>query len=724
MGRPGGLGGKALRPLLPMRILLLAALIAAAASLGAAAPALAPHQAWAQEHDETRHGRLAVEESVYALERHAPVTVRITGQIFSESDERRQVDVVVTLPDSSRSEQAALATRGGHFAVPYHLDRPFPAGADSRPGRYAVSASHMGMSLGTVYFEVVRPPQVPAAVPGGGEAEDRGPAEEAAAAVSGLSASVSRPIYSPDSAVTVHGTAEGAGAGVRLRIDVAGPSAGVVYSGALTTSSAGTYSATIMAPDGRWGGDGEYTAVVTGGGQLARAPFWIESGDGGGGSAMQEQRGREPEEPTGPADPRQSDASPGTAPAVTIHPAPGGGMADPDAAPRTPEVGRGAAPADAAQGRPQMPQEGAGEQAASNGGPDAAVVLGAATVAVAAAAAVAVAVAVRKATGSRGRPAGGKRPAAKRPDGPGPGAPPRAAHPDAAGPPIGASARRAPAAPAAAPTRRARGGMRIVLDTSVVLNHKRRSEGELENLGFFGPQLEYVDSRAEDLLLPDRDTVWQDTREYASASLRPFESVSGYELHERALENLRKQLVDDPLSGESVRWIARKFRWADPEGAGDAEGARIGAILDRTGMPRREGSGGIGVGREAREAVARYGKEGGEEDLRYLLRHLDSEASLDLQILAIAMKESEVRPSILLANDYDFFAFPIWRGPIDASGCGPVTMVLGPADVRWIVSMRDGSARVFDRKAAVRELYSDEDYMEVLRALQYSKAKG
>ena len=317
-------------------LLLLAAALAALPAAAMAAPAL-PHQAWAQEHDETRHGWLAVEEAVYTLERHGPVTVRITGQLFAESDERRQVDVVVTLPDSSRSEQAALATRGGHFAVPYQLDKPFPAGADSRPGRYAVSASHGGLSLGTVHFEVVRPPQVPAAVAStGGDAVEH-PGGDGQGAVSGLSASASRPIYSPDAAVTVHGTAQGAGAGVRLRIDIAGPSAGVVYSGALTTSSAGTYSATIMAPDGRWGADGEYTAVVTGAGHLARAPFWVESGSPGGGAAM---RPQDREAAAAAADRQHGAESEDGGPA---DPAPGVERGPAAAAPRTPDAGEGSA---------------------------------------------------------------------------------------------------------------------------------------------------------------------------------------------------------------------------------------------------------------------------------------------------------------------------------------------------------------------------------------------
>ena len=209
----------------------------------------------------------------------------------------------------------------------------------------------------------------------------------------------------------------------------------------------------------------------------------------------------------------------------------------------------------------------------------------------------------------------------------------------------------------------------------------------------------------------------QETREYAAAKLRPFEMVYGYERHEAALEDLRRHLVDNPLSDESVKWIAKKLMWSRPWG-GDAEGAQINAILGRIGMPRKLGSDGM---RAAMEAVARHGEsEGGREDLAVLLRRLSSDASQDLQILAIAMRESERRMGILLTTDYDLFAFPIWRKDIDASKCGPVTMVLGPADIRWIVSMRDGSAIALDDKAAVRDLYSDEEYAEASRALQHS----
>ena len=259
--------------------------------------------------------------------------------------------------------------------------------------------------------------------------------------------------------------------------------------------------------------------------------------------------------------------------------------------------------------------------------------------------------------------------------------------------------------------------MRLVLDMSVVINHKKRSEDKLENLDFYGPQLDYVDSHKGNLLLPKRDTMRPDTEIYARSMLVPFKSVYGYERYEATLESLKDRLANDPLSDESIRWVARKFKRARAS-SGGAEG-RIAAVLDGIEMP--EGLEGRPGGRIAREAIAEYGgTEDGRKDMESLLRRLVSESSQDLQILAIAMKESENRPSILLTTDYDLFAFPIWLGPLDEPECGPVTMVLGPADARWIVSMRDGSIRVFDDKYSVRGLYSDDDYMEVRKALQHS----
>ena len=725
MGRLGAARTGAARHRALPHLLLLAAILAGAAA--ASAPEGAPPPAWAQASDETAHGRLAVEEPTYVLEGHMPVTVRISGQIFAESDERRQVAVVVTLPDSSRSEQAAWATREGHFAVPYQLDKPFPTGADSRPGRYRVSASHGGASLGAVHFDVVRPPQVPAPAQGE-EAEGAAAASGAGGgAVTGLTASVGRPVYSPDAAVTVHGTAEGAGAGVRLRIDIAGPSAGVVYSGALTTSAAGTYSATVMAPDGRWGGDGEYAAVVTGAGQLARAPFWVESGWEGGGGGAATAPPRAPEGQAAPAVDRIPHGGAGSAgqgappdawhggggDAGTPAPAPsgagqggaGGGQAA--SAEGAGSGGRASAPAPPGAGQEGGVDGGAQAPQGAAGGMDVAVIMAAAAVAVAAAAAVAVAIAARKisASGKGKSSSKGRRPAAHRPAAP------------ARRPPPPNGRQRQAAASAAVPHGEARRGMRVVLDMSVVINHKKRSAGELKSPNYYGPQLDYVDAHREDLLLPERDMNRWETREYAAARLKPFERVYGYERHEAALENLRRQLVDDPLKDESVRWIAKKLMRGGPWG-GDAEGARINDILSRIGMPRRWGADGM---RAAIEAVARHGEsEDGREDLAALLRRLSSDASQDLQILAIAMSESERHMGILLTTDYDLFAFPIWRKDIDASKCGPVTMVLGPTDIRWIVSMRDGSAIAVDDKAAVKGLYSDEEYAEASRALQYS----
>ena len=636
MGRPRGRGRRApgtekTQRRLPAALLVVA--IVAAAAAGAA------HPAWAQAHDETRHGRLAVEEPVYVMEAHMPVTVRITGQVFAESDERRQVVVAVTLPDSSRSEQYATATRSGHFAVPYQLDKPFPTGADSRPGRYAVSASHGGAHLGTVHFEVVRPPQVPAALPGSGEGVGDPAAESVG--VTGLSASVGRPVYSPDAAVTVHGAAEGAGAGVRLRIDVAGPSGGVVYSGALTTSTAGTYSATVMAPNGRWGGDGEYTAVVTGAGQLARAPFWVESGDMGGGGVAA----------VGAAAAREEAAVQAAGAAAAREEA-----ADP-AEPRRPDV-----PVNPGQSSEYIPPQGAapreaaGRSEGAEEGLDMALVLAAVTVVVVAGFVAAIAVRRVQGSGRGERTVAGSTPEARGPAAARPAPRPEARGPAAArpaapsGPPLGAGQGKA------APRRRASGGMRLVLDMSVVINHKRRSEDKLENLDFYGPQLDYVDSRKGSLLLPKRDTMRPDTEIYARSMLVPFKNVYGYERYEAALEKLKGRLVDDPLSDESIRWVARKFKWASAS-SGGAKG-RIAAVLDGIEMP--EGMEGRPGGRIAREAIAEYGgTEDGRKDMESLLRRLVSESSQDLQILAIAMKESENRPSILLTTDYDLFAFPI-----------------------------------------------------------------
>ena len=263
------------------------------------------------------------------------------------------------------------------------------------------------------------------------------------------------------------------------------------------------------------------------------------------------------------------------------------------------------------------------------------------------------------------------------------------------------------------------------MDTSVVIKHEERSKGELKSSRRDGPQLRYVDSHKDDLLLPDRDRLRPETIAYAKANLRPFETVLGYELHEEALEELRKQLVENPLSDESVNWIDRKFKWFDPEDAGGTEGAKRGAILDKMRMPRKIDVDGGKLQRTSVEAIARHGMtEGGKGDLRRLLVSLNSEASQDLQILAIAMKESEERLTILLTNDYDLFAFPIWHDDIDKSECSSITMVLGPRDVRWVVSMRDGSARVLDDKTRASELYSIEDFREIRRALQHSKAKG
>ena len=269
-----------------------------------------------------------------------------------------------------------------------------------------------------------------------------------------------------------------------------------------------------------------------------------------------------------------------------------------------------------------------------------------------------------------------------------------------------------------APRHSASGGLRIVLDMSIVIKHKEQMEGLLENPRRYELILKYVDSHKADLLLPSRDKMRPDTIEYARTSLKPFKNVSGYEQQELCIMDLKKVLLNSPLSTETIRWIVRKLTWL--KGTGSVRNAKIGTILDKMGIPLDWSDDKL---IKEIEAVKVHGKsEEGMKNVKYLLDSLYSWASGDMQILAIAMKESEERMTILFADDYDFIALPIWDGPIDKSECAQVTMVVGPADVRWIVMLRDKSAIVIDSKARARHLYSDEEYVEVLRALQCTTA--
>ena len=321
---------------------------------------------------------------------------------------------------------------------------------------------------------------------------------------------------------------------------------------------------------------------------------------------------------------------------------------------------------------------------------------------------VAAAIAVHKAKGSgkRERATEGKMPVARRPIAP--EVPPAA--------PGGPALRTKQCIPA--PRHSASGGLRIVLDMSIVIKHKEQASEYLENSGRHELILKYVDSHKDDLLLPSRDKMKGDTMKHASAKLKPFRNVSGYEQQELCIMDLKRVLLNSPLSTESIRWIVRKLTWL--KGTGSGKDAKIGTILDEMGIPLDWSDEKL---IKEIEAVKVHGKsEEGMKNVKYLLDSLNTWASGDMQILAIAMKESEEQMTILFADDYDFFALPIWDGPIDKSECAQVTMVVGPADVRWIVMLRDKSAIVIDSKARARHLYSDEEYMEVLRALQCTTA--
>ena len=358
-----------------------------------------------------------------------------------------------------------------------------------------------------------------------------------------------------------------------------------------------------------------------------------------------------------------------------------------------------------------MPQGAAREEAAdkntrADGGLVAVVVL--AVVAIVGIAGVAAAIAVHKAKGSgkRERATEDKMPVVRRPIAP-------EVQPAAPGGPALRTKQCIPA-----PRHSARGGLCIVLDTSIVIIHKEQSSGHLENPGRHEMIIKYVDFHRADLLIPSRDKMRPDTTEYARTRLKPFKNVSGYEQQELCIMDLKEALLNNPLSAESISWIVRKLAWL--KGTGSVRDAKIGAMLGKMGVPLDWVDGKLI--KEMKAVEVHGGSEEGMKNVKYLLDSLNSWASSDMQILAIAMKESEEQMVILFTDDYDFFAFPIWDGPICKSECTQVTMVVGPSDVRWIVMMRDKSAKVIDSKAKARYLYNDEEYMEVMRALQCTTA--
>ena len=229
--------------------------------------------------------------------------------------------------------------------------------------------------------------------------------------------------------------------------------------------------------------------------------------------------------------------------------------------------------------------------------------------------------------------------------------------------------------------------------------------------------LNYVDSHKDDLLIPSTDGIYRGERKYASAKLKPFEDIIGYEKEELSIIDLNEELLSDPLSAESITWIVRKLTWLKENGSKiDAE---IDTVLGNIGIPLKQG--GDKFINEMKAVEVHAGNKKGRKEVEYILSFLNSSASSDMKLLAIAMKESRERMVILLTDDYDLFALPIWNKVIVKSECSRVTMVVGRSDVRWIVVTRDGSTRVLNDKKKVRELYSEEEYLEVIKALQIHK---
>ena len=242
-----------------------------------------------------------------------------------------------------------------------------------------------------------------------------------------------------------------------------------------------------------------------------------------------------------------------------------------------------------------------------------------------------------------------------------------------------------------------------------------RSEGE-EDSKDLEMLLNYVDSHKDNLLIPSSDRILFYVEKYASEKLKPFENIIGYEEEELSIIDLNEELLSDPLSAESISWIVRKLTWLKETGS--KRDAKIDTILGNMGVPLQ---GRDRFSKEMKAVEVHAGNEKGRKEVEYILSFLNSSASSDMKLLAIAMKESRERMVILLTDDYDLFALPIWNEVIAKSECSRVTMVVGKSDVRWIVVTRDGSTRVLDDKKKARELYSEEEYLEVMKALQFNK---
>jgi hypothetical protein len=101
---------------------------------------------WAQNSVTSQYGGLNTDQAVYSLERHETIHVKISG-VGQDTNLRERVSLIITLPDSTKSNHSIFSTNDGYFEL------LFPISYDSL-GTYKVFASVSGKILGEIYFTV------------------------------------------------------------------------------------------------------------------------------------------------------------------------------------------------------------------------------------------------------------------------------------------------------------------------------------------------------------------------------------------------------------------------------------------------------------------------------------------------------------------------------------------------------------------------------------------
>jgi len=100
----------------------------------------------AQNSVTSQYGGLNTDQDVYSLERHEIAHVKISG-VGPNTNVRERVSIIITLPDSTKSNHSVFSTKDGYF----ELILPIPY---ESLGNYKVFASMSGKILGDIYFSV------------------------------------------------------------------------------------------------------------------------------------------------------------------------------------------------------------------------------------------------------------------------------------------------------------------------------------------------------------------------------------------------------------------------------------------------------------------------------------------------------------------------------------------------------------------------------------------